>query len=110
MIITGATSGLGREAALELSLRGARVILVCRSDLRTPGLGTELVSQAIQKMEDRGVKVITVTATSHFSAKIFEKFGFTKLKECKYEDYQLDGTVIFPPSPPHDSAKQFIKI
>lgn len=32
VIITGATSGLGKEAALDLSLRGARVILVCRSE------------------------------------------------------------------------------
>ena len=30
VIITGATSGLGKEAAMNLSLRGARVILVCR--------------------------------------------------------------------------------
>ena len=31
VIITGGTSGLGLETAKELSLRGARIILVCRS-------------------------------------------------------------------------------
>ena len=30
VIITGGTSGLGRETALELSLKGARIILVSR--------------------------------------------------------------------------------
>ena len=30
VIITGGTSGLGLETATELSLRGARIILVCR--------------------------------------------------------------------------------
>ena len=30
VIITGGTSGLGLETAKELSLRGARIILVCR--------------------------------------------------------------------------------
>ena len=30
VIITGGTSGVGRETALELSMRGARLVLVCR--------------------------------------------------------------------------------
>ena len=56
------------------------------------------------------MKVITGTATSHYSARIFSKLGFTTLKECLYEDYKVeDGQVIFPPSHPHTSAKQFIK-
>ena len=56
------------------------------------------------------VKVITGTATSHYSARIFSKLGFTTLKECLYEDYKVeDGLVLFPPSAPHISAKQFIK-
>ena len=86
------------------------MILACRADKRTPGLGTELVRRGVEIMEDRGVKVITGTATSHFSARIFSKLGFTTLKECLYEDYKVDGgQVIFPPSHPHTSAKQFIK-
>ena len=40
---------------------GDVVILACRSDLRTPGLGTELVSQAIKRVKDRGVKVGVTT-------------------------------------------------
>ena len=36
---------------------GDVMILTCRSDLRTPGLGTELVRRAVQTMQDRGVKV-----------------------------------------------------
>ena len=31
--------------------------LVCRSDIRVPGLGTELVRRAVVIMEERGVKV-----------------------------------------------------
>ena len=86
------------------------MILACRSDLRTPGLGTELVRRGLEIMEERGVKVFTGTATSHYSARIFSKLGFTTLKECLYEDYKVDdGHILFPPSPPHISAKQFIK-
>ena len=88
---------------------GDVMILACRSDRRTPGLGTELVRRGLEIMEDRGVKVITGTATSHFSARIFSKLGFTSLKECLYEDYKVDDQIIFPPSHPHTSAKQFIK-
>ena len=61
-------------------------------------------------MEDRGLKVFTTSATSHFSARIFEKLGFTTFKECKYEDYKVEGKIIFPTAPPHTSAKQLIKL
>ena len=36
---------------------GDVMILACRSDRRTPGLGTELVRRGLEIMEDRGVKV-----------------------------------------------------
>jgi WW domain-containing oxidoreductase len=39
--VTGATSGLGREAARVLALRGARVIFPCRSELK----GREVVAE-----------------------------------------------------------------
>ena len=36
---------------------GDVMILACRSDRRTPGLGTELLRRGLEIMEDRGVKV-----------------------------------------------------
>ena len=42
VIITGANSGIGREAARELSRRGARVILACRDVLKAERVAAEI--------------------------------------------------------------------
>jgi NAD(P)-dependent dehydrogenase (short-subunit alcohol dehydrogenase family) len=35
VLVTGATSGIGREASLELARRGARVVMIGRDRVRT---------------------------------------------------------------------------
>ena len=119
-----------------------------------PGLGTALTKAGLQDMEEQGVKVrivhnilfqsffflqiftklkltiliqvVTTIATSHYSAKIFEKFDFEEVirwltskdiydimvlqvRSMKYTDYLVDGEVVFPPKEPHTQAKLFIK-
>jgi len=88
---------------------GDILILACNANRRVPGLGTALTKAALQDMEEKGVKVITTIATSHYSAKIFAKFGFEEVRSVKYTDYLVDGEVVFPPKDPHTQAKLFIK-
>ena len=46
---------IGKEC--EVKEWGDVILITCRSDLRTPGLGTELARRAVQAVRDRGVKV-----------------------------------------------------
>merc|ERR1739838_470499 len=83
--------------------------LVCRSDKRGPGLGTELVRRAVGIMEERGVKVITGHASSHFSSKIFQKLGFQEVFCQQFAEYKVDGEVVFPTTEPHTHARLYIR-
>ena len=102
------------------------MILACRSDTRVPGLGTALAKEGIRVMEDRGFtvgfcfkiwltffrffsQVFTGTATSHFSGRIFQKLGFHEVSAMRYEEYRVDGEVIFKTTAPHTHARQFVR-
>ena len=103
---------------------GDVMILACRSDLRVPGLGTALVKEGLSIMEERGIKVkysqvklyiltkcgqvFTGTATSHFSGRIFQKLGFQEISAQSFDEYKVDGEVVFLTSDPHTHARQFV--
>jgi len=88
---------------------GDIMILACRSDIRVPGLGTALVKEGLRVMEDRGFTVFTTTATSHFSGRIFEKLGFHEVSSQRYEEYKVEGEVVFRTTEPHTHAREFVK-
>ncbi len=46
IVLTGATSGLGRVAALELARKGAHLALVVRNQARADALRTEIEQAA----------------------------------------------------------------
>jgi len=85
------------------------MILACDSNRRVPGLGTALTKTAMKDVEEKGVKVITTIATSHYSARIFAKTGFDEVRSVKYTDYLVDGEMVFSPKEPHTQARLFVK-
>ena len=54
-------------------------------------------------------KVLTTTATSHFSSRIFMKLGFKEVMITSYEDYKIDGEVVFKTSEPHTHARKYVR-
>jgi len=102
-------SGVDIAEDYGVSQWGDILILACNANRRLPGLGTALTKAALQDVEEQGVKVISTTATSHYSAKIFAKMGFKEVRSENYVDYRVDGEALFPPKEPHTQAKFFIK-
>ena len=72
----------------------------------TPGLCMYISIYDKKRMH---FQVITGIATSHYSGKIFQKLGFNLLTETSYDDYRVDGVVVFPPTEPHTHVKLFLK-
>ena len=84
-------------------------ILCCDTDNRVPGLGTELCIRGLRAVQERGFKVVTSIATSHFSGRIFQKQGFDLIRESPYIDYKVDDKVVFPTNDPHTHFRLFVK-
>jgi len=100
---------LDMEKTYKVEKWGDVMILTCRSDIRVPGLGTALVKEGMRVMEDRGIRVLTTTATSHFSGRIFQKLGFQEISTKSYTDYLVGGEVVFNTTEPHTHARQYVK-
>ena len=55
------------------------------------------------------LKVIASIATSYFSGRIFEKCGFKDVYSHKYEDYRVDGKLVFHTNEPHTTARYYVR-
>ena len=76
---------------------------------RERGLGTALVNRALERLKKKEFSICVTEATSFYSQKIFDRIDFKTLAEIKYEDYKVDGEVVFPPYGPHQSVKLMVK-
>ena len=106
-LLDSMTRGLDMARDYQVSTWGDVDFLVCRSDVRMPGLGTELGRRAVDMQHMRGVRVITAIASSYFSGRIFDKCGFDNVFSIKYDEYTEEGKVIFNTREPHTYVKHY---
>ena len=78
-------------------------ILCTHSQIRYPGLGTTLTSKVEELLKGQGFELFATEASSHFSARIFDKLGFETLGEIKHADYldEETGRPVFETASPH---------
>lgn len=69
VIVTGASSGIGKETAIELAKRGARVILACRDEEKATKVRAEIVVETA----NRNVEVKKLDLASMASIREFAK-------------------------------------
>lgn len=72
VIITGGTSGLGRETALELSLKGARIILVSRDVAKGHEVAGAIKSDSQGEFQVEFCDLSSLTSVRQFAAKMLE--------------------------------------
>ncbi|XP_045198004.2 arylalkylamine N-acetyltransferase 1-like [Mercenaria mercenaria] len=77
---------------------------------RRHGLGTLLVETGVKFLCNlQKPCYIKGSASSNYSKKIFEKCGFEMLAEFQFEDYKVDGKVVFDSTGEHKSLKVYGK-
>ena len=59
---------------------------------------------------DNGIKIMRVDCTSHYSARAIAKLGFQCIYTLKYEDYKVNGEVVFKPKHPHNEVKIYLQL
>ena len=69
VIVTGPTSGVGKEIALQLAELGAEVILVCRDTKRGKAVGTEI----LKRTGSKNVTVMKIDTSSQESIREFAR-------------------------------------
>ncbi|KAL3266544.1 hypothetical protein HHI36_010712 [Cryptolaemus montrouzieri] len=85
-------------------------ILSVDADFRGKGLAQKLVEKSEELAKEQGFTLLKVDATSFYTQKICEKFGFKTVKTIVYRDYKdADGRFIYETSPPHDTYKIMVK-
>ncbi|XP_063243239.1 uncharacterized protein LOC134542702 [Bacillus rossius redtenbacheri] len=75
-------------------------LAVCK-EYRGQGLGLELLSTRLELCRALGVRLTVTTFTAIESQRLAAKLGFRTIAEVAYEDYKVDGEVVFP----HVSSK-----
>jgi ribosomal protein S18 acetylase RimI-like enzyme len=80
-------------------------------DFRNRGLGSILMKAAMLYVKDIGLDPVCITGegTSNYSQKIYEKFGFEVMHCVNYEDYKVDGEVVFKNTGDNKSCKFYAK-
>lgn len=59
--------------------------------------------------KEKGCGFILVDCSSSYSAAAAERLGFENIYSLKYEDYKVDGEVVFKPDPPHLSVNVYVQ-
>ncbi|KAF2895506.1 hypothetical protein ILUMI_10669 [Ignelater luminosus] len=79
-----------------------------KSEWRNKGIGLELLKHTRELAKEKGFSQIRSICTSAYSAKILENLGFKCVHSIKYEDYKIDGKIVFKPEFPHTHIKLMI--
>ena len=84
-------------------------ILAVDPNYRGYGIAGELTDRTIEYMKQNKIKIFHVLCSSHFSARVCEKMGFTEVFRLPYDEYVVDGTQVLCPEKPHVAARIFTK-
>ena len=88
IIVTGASSGIGKESALDLVKHGAHVILGCRNELKT--------KRAMESLNEEEKKLIKFIKLDLCDFDCIIKFAEEVKKEYKKVDILMNNAGLFP--------------
>lgn len=78
-------------------------------DYRGRHISSKMLEFTFDFMRHEKIPLAHVVATSAYSQAVFKKLKFDLVYQIKYEDYKVDGKVVFHTEPPHTQCAIFIK-
>lgn len=78
-------------------------------EYRGRNISSKMLEFTFDFMRREKIPVAHVVATSAYSQAVFKKLKFELVHQIKYEDYKVDGKVVFHTEPPHTQCATFIK-
>ncbi|XP_063915207.1 arylalkylamine N-acetyltransferase 1-like isoform X1 [Zophobas morio] len=79
-------------------------ILSVDSSLRGRGIAKDLMNKTRDMAKELSCGLMTADCTSHFTAKALKRLSFECVYSLKYEDYKVNGEVVFTPEKPHEAV------
>lgn len=81
--------------------------IAIRHDYRKQGLASKLMKAALLFVKDIGLDPVCITGegTSNYSQSIYDKLQFEMLHSVMYEDYKVNGDVVFKDTGVNKSCK-----
>lgn len=84
-------------------------IVSVNSNYRGLGIAGRLTEHTLQYMRDNHISLMQVLCSSHFSARVMEKIGFSEVYRLNYCDYKVNDNIVFAPAMPHTAARILVK-
>lgn len=84
-------------------------IVSVNTNYRGLGIAGRLTEKVLEYMRENSIPVMHVLCTSHYSARVMEKLGFHEVYKLPFENFKIDGEVVFRPAKPHVAARILAK-
>jgi arylalkylamine N-acetyltransferase len=85
-------------------------ILAVDPECRGMGIAGHLTSKTIEYMKANNLEIFQMLCSSHFSARVCEKLGFSEIFSLKFTEYVDDKNCqILNPEKPHVAARIFVQ-
>lgn len=89
----------------------AFIALATHRDHRAQGIASKLMQATILFCKELGLSPVCIKGegTSNYSQRIYEKFDFETIHTMKYDEYKIDGEVVFKNTGDIESTKCYVK-
>lgn len=83
-------------------------ILAVDPDCRGLGIAGQLTKKTIEYMKEEKLEIFQMLCTSHFSARVCEKLGFSEVFSLPFTEYvDAENKQVLCPEKPHVAARIF---
>lgn len=84
-------------------------ILSVDSNMRGKGIAQLLMDQTRNNARQEGIKLMRVDCSSEYSAKAVQRLGFHPIYSLPYNEYKVNGELVFNPENPHTCVRVFVQ-